>query len=149
MVYYFYICDIYILCCICLHIYNIECIYTLFVHVQKHILYIHIQLPAENGLAGVSGVAMVFASPPFWTHQKLESQSRQTWKQVDVIESLLSVETINLNKFLTHQSELQNQIQKIVAIYTIRKQLETPRIYQFTSGGILVDKLVDFHDELL
>ena len=67
---------IYILCCICLHIYNIECIYTLFVHVQKHVLYIHIQLPAENGLAGVSGVAMVFASPPFWTHQKLESQSR-------------------------------------------------------------------------
>ena len=39
-------------------------------------IYIHIQLPAENGLAGVSGVARVFASPPFWTHQKLESQSR-------------------------------------------------------------------------
>ena len=47
MVYYFYICDIiyiflYYVAFVCIYIYNIQCIYTLFVHVQKHVLYIYI-----------------------------------------------------------------------------------------------------------
>ena len=46
MVYYFYICDIiyiflYYVAFVCIYIYNIQCIYTLFVHVQKHVLYIY------------------------------------------------------------------------------------------------------------